>query len=64
MKKFLISLLVFSVQALFFSTQAQPWMQAPYLENNKSNLSNAGYQNATFYDIQKAFYSYWKDKPY
>ncbi len=35
---------------------AQPWMRPPYLEKSKST--------ATFYDIQKAFYKYWDNRPY
>ncbi len=37
-------------------TNAQPWMQSPYLQNK------AGQQN--FYSICSAFYSWWGDRPY
>ena len=56
MKKSLSFLLSFVFVTLVSVSYAQPWTKHPYLEKNKSE--------ANFYDIQKAFYKYWGDKPY
>ncbi|HPF00028.1 MAG TPA: T9SS type A sorting domain-containing protein [Bacteroidales bacterium] len=55
MKKLIAS---FAVILLMTALQlsAQPWMKPPYLSKDRSE--------ATFKDIQKAFYSYWDDSPY
>ncbi len=49
-------LLTFVFVILVSVSYAQPWTKPPYLEKNKSG--------ANFYDMQKAFYKYWGDKPY
>ena len=38
------------------SINAQPWLDSIYLGKNKSK--------ANFFDIQKAFYKYWGNKPF
>jgi len=49
-------LFVILISIPFLKLNAQPWMKAPYLNVDKSE--------ATFGQIQQAFYSYWGDKPY
>ena len=56
MKKARHFVLILFFPLLFSATNAQPWMSKPYLEKSKSE--------ANFYDIQKAFYTYWGDQPY
>jgi len=53
MKK--ITFLVLLIGISILSVKAQPWMDSIYLGKNKSG--------ANFYDIQKAFYKYWGNKP-
>ncbi len=54
MKKTLLILLL--IITITVSANAQPWMKPPYLNKAKSE--------ATFFDIQHAFYAYWGNKPY
>ncbi|HNW70093.1 MAG TPA: T9SS type A sorting domain-containing protein [Bacteroidales bacterium] len=56
MKKSFLFFLSILISSLISYTSAQQWMRAPYLEKTKSE--------ANFYDIQKAFYKFWGDKPY
>ncbi len=56
MKKAFLFVLIFILPVLYITAFAQPWMSKPYLEKSKSE--------ADFYDIQKAFYKYWGNKPY
>ncbi len=53
MKK--ITFLVLLIGISILSVKAQPWMDSIYLGKSKSK--------ANFYDIQKAFYKYWGNKP-
>lgn len=56
MKKIFLFFLTLLISSLISLTSAQQWMKAPYLEKTKSEVN--------FYDIQKAFYKFWGDKPY
>ncbi len=56
MKKLFTIILTLVIICLYTRVSAQPWMKPPFLEKTKSE--------ANFYDIQKAFYKYWGNKPY
>lgn len=64
MKKIFAFSFIIIISAIVFEMKAQPWMKPPYLEKNKSELSHTKGREANFYDIQKAFYKYWGNKPY
>lgn len=55
MKHYLF-LFVILISLPLLKLNAQPWMKAPYLNIEKSE--------ATFSQIQQAFYEYWGDQPY
>ncbi|MEI6122647.1 MAG: T9SS type A sorting domain-containing protein [Bacteroidota bacterium] len=54
MIKYILIAIIFMVVSA--KAMAQPWMNHPYLNKTKTE--------ATFFDIQKAFYTYWGNKPY
>ncbi|MEI6765466.1 MAG: T9SS type A sorting domain-containing protein [Bacteroidota bacterium] len=55
MKKWLF-FLSFSLCLMLAKSNAQPWMQAPYLQKSK--------QSADFYDIRNSFNAWWGNRPY
>ncbi|MFA4852385.1 MAG: T9SS type A sorting domain-containing protein [Bacteroidales bacterium] len=56
MKKNILYIVMLLFASGFTHSFSQPWMRTPFLKKDKST--------ANFYDIQKAFYSYWGDRKF